>query len=63
MSRLGGIFAGIGLGLLAVSLLADVIGIGSGPGFGNLQITGIIVGAVLTAVGLVVTVKKKKDED
>ena len=35
----------IGIGLLAASLLADVIGIGDDPGFGNQQTMGSIAGA------------------
>ena len=43
----------IGIGLLAASLLADVIGIGDDPGFGNQQTMGSIAGAVITAIGFV----------
>ena len=43
----------IGMGLLAASLLADVIGIGDDPGFGNQQTMGTIAGVVITAIGFV----------
>ncbi len=43
----------IGIGLLAASLLADVIGIGDDPGFGNQQTMGTIAGVVITAIGFV----------
>jgi hypothetical protein len=41
----------IGIGLLAASLLADVIGIGDDPGFGNQETMGTIAGAVITVIG------------
>ncbi len=47
----------IGIGLLAASLLADVIGIGDDPGFGLQQTTGTIVGVIITAVGSYLTLK------
>ncbi len=50
---------GIGIGLLAVSLLADVIGIGDDPGFGNQQMMGTIAGVVITAIGLSLTLRAK----
>ncbi len=49
----------IGIGLLAVSLLADVIGIGDDPGFGNQQTMGTIAGVVITAIGLFLTLRAK----
>ena len=51
----------IGIGLLVVSLLADVIGVGDDPGFGNQQTMGTIVGVLITAVGLYLTLKAKSD--
>jgi hypothetical protein len=47
----------IGAGLLAASLLADVIGIGDDPGFGKQQLTGLIVGMLIMFVGLAVMKK------
>jgi len=49
----------IGIGLLAASLLADVIGIGDDPGFGNQQTMGAIAGVVITAIGLFLTLRAK----
>jgi len=49
----------IGIGLLAASLLADVIGIGDDPGFGNQQTLGTIVGVAIMAVGLFLTFRAK----
>ena len=49
----------IGIGLLAASLLADVIGIGDDPGFGNQQTLGTIVGVAIMAVGLFLTLRAK----
>ena len=42
----------IGVGVLAVSLLADVIGIGNDLGMGKHQISGTIVGVVIMFLGL-----------
>jgi hypothetical protein len=59
---MGGKTAGIvvlvvGIVVLLLSLLAYPIGIG-GPAFGPYQIAGTIVGAVVTVIGLVLTLKK-----
>ncbi|MFB0536937.1 MAG: hypothetical protein ACETWR_18385 [Anaerolineae bacterium] len=48
----------VGIVLLVLSLVADPIRIGGSPGFGYYQIGGTIVGAILTVVGLVLTLKK-----
>jgi len=48
----------VGIVVLLLSLLADLIRIGGHPGFGYYQIVGIIVGAIVTVVGLVLTLKK-----
>jgi LPXTG-motif cell wall-anchored protein len=48
----------VGIGLLAVSLLADVIGIGDNTGFGNQQTMGTVAGVLITAAGLFFTLKK-----
>ena len=42
----------IGIVILVLSLIADLIGLGEGQGFGKSQIAGTIVGAVIYAVGL-----------
>ncbi len=49
----------IGIGLLAVSLLADVIGLGDDTGFGNQQTMGTVAGAAITAIGLFLTLRSK----
>jgi len=49
----------IGIGLLVVSLLADVIGIGDDPGFGKQQTMGTIAGVVIMVVGFVLTLRAK----
>ena len=60
MSRrvVGWIVAGVGLVVVFISAAADVIGISSGGSaemFGNRQIIGTIVGAVVVAAGLAVS--------
>ncbi len=46
-----------GIVILGLSLLADRLGIGV-AGFGPMQITGTIVGAIVIALGLFLTLKK-----
>lgn len=46
-----------GIILLALSLLADVIGVGSVPGFGYNQIIGTVVGAIGAIAGYVMSRK------
>ena len=60
MSRrvVGWIVTGVGLVVVFISAAADVIGISSGGSaemFGNRQIIGTIVGAVVAAAGLAVS--------
>jgi hypothetical protein len=52
--KMAGIIVIIGVGLLAASLLADVIGIGDDPGFGMQQTMGTIAGVVIVFLGLMV---------
>ena len=47
----------LGIALLIVSLSADVTGIGDDPAFGPRQIMGTVVGALVTVVGLYLTIK------
>ena len=47
-----------GVIILALSLLADSIGVGGAPGFGIRQIIGTAVGAVTALAGLVKILKK-----
>lgn len=42
----------VGVILFLVSAAADTLGIGGAPGFGWKQITGVIIGVVLAAVGM-----------
>jgi LPXTG-motif cell wall-anchored protein len=62
-SKPGVIILVIGLGLLVASLFADSIGIGDDAGFGPQQTMATAAGVVITALGLLFTFKKKKDED
>ena len=50
----------VGVAVLILFAIADVIGIGDNPSFGPVQITGVIVGAVVAVVGLVLLLKKEK---
>jgi hypothetical protein len=55
---LGIVLLVVGIVFLILSLVADPIGIGGSPGFGRDQILGAIAGAIVTVVGLVLTLKK-----
>jgi fumarate reductase subunit D len=48
----GGIVVAIGAVLLLVSALAEPIGLGDSNGFGLQQAAGVIIGAVVMAVGI-----------
>ncbi len=48
----------IGVGLLGASLFSDVIGIGDDPGFGRQQTMGTVAGALISGLGLFLTLKK-----
>ena len=50
----------LGVGLLVVSLSADVTGIGNDPGFGPKQTMGAVAGALVVAVGLYLTFKRSQ---
>jgi hypothetical protein len=56
--QMAGIIVVIGVGLLAISLLANVIGIGDDPGFGRQQTMGSVAGAAIALVGVVLMTKK-----
>lgn len=47
----------VGIVVLLLSLLADVVGLGT-PRFGSNQIAGVIAGAIVAVVGLILTLKK-----
>jgi hypothetical protein len=54
-TRFGWLLVVFGLIVLAVSALADPMGIGAeGGGFGWKQITGVVVGGLAAAAGLIV---------
>jgi len=55
---LGILVAVLGVLVLAVSLLADTFGIGTGRGMGLKQIVGTAAGALLAIVGLYYGLKK-----
>ena len=48
----------VGIVVLLLSLVADPIGIGGHPGIGRNQMLGAAAGAVVTVVGLVLTLRK-----
>ncbi|HJS48748.1 MAG TPA: hypothetical protein VJ745_00360 [Gaiellaceae bacterium] len=52
----------IGAALVAVSALADPLGIGEGGGVGYKQVTGIVVGGILIAGGLVLMIVARRSE-
>lgn len=47
-----------GLVVLILSLAADAVGIGRGPGFGWAQVVGTIVGVGIAAVGAWLSLRK-----
>ena len=49
----------VGVVIVVASLFADSNGIGSYPGFGRDQAIGFVVEAIVTVVGLFLTVKAK----
>ncbi len=51
--RLVWILVGLGVVLLALSALADPIGVGEGDGIGWKQVVGMIAGGALAVTGLV----------
>ena len=54
---LGFVVALIGAAGIAISALADPLGIGQAEGFGWLQILGVILGIVVTLVGLAIAME------
>ena len=53
----GLVIAIVGIAGTAVSALADPLGIGEGEVFGWLQITGVILGAIVLLIGLVIAME------
>ena len=63
MSRtlLGGLLVVIGAVALILSALADSIGVGSeGTGFGWKQVVGVVVGAIVMAIGAIVFLRGRR---
>jgi hypothetical protein len=56
--RGGALFVAAGAIVLAVSALADPIGIGGGGSFGWKQTTGVIVGAALMGIGTLLALRR-----
>jgi LPXTG-motif cell wall-anchored protein len=50
----------VGMVFFILSLIADLVGVGSSHGFGPQQIIGIILGAILAVVGFFLFRKNKK---
>ena len=53
----------LGVGLLLVSLLADVVGIGDNTGFGSQQTMGTVAGVVIIAIGAYLMKKNAGNSD
>ena len=53
----------LGVGLLLVSLLADVIGVGDDAGFGSQQTMGTAAGVVVIAIGAYLIKKRASKSD
>ncbi len=49
----------VGAVIVVLSLVADLIGIGYGPGFGRIQTAGTAVGACVIVVALLIMTFKK----
>lgn len=59
-TRLGALLVVLGAVVLVLSLFADPIGIGSGgSGFGWKQTAGVVVGAIVALLGLIVFVRAR----
>jgi hypothetical protein len=53
-TRMGWLLVGVGVAVLALSALADPIGIGEWSGIGWKQVVGVVVGALVAGCGAVV---------
>ena len=51
-NRIAIVLAGAGVLIVVVSLLADVIGLGSNPGFGPYQKSGVVAGLLFLAFAI-----------
>ena len=52
----------VGIFLVVLSLIADFVGLSTYEGFGKYQICGLIVGVVVTIIGIVLRSKKVEPE-
>ena len=59
---LGAVFLIVGIAILVESIFADGIGVGNLTSFGWHQVIGTIVGAILTAGGLFLMIKTRKEQ-
>ena len=48
----------VGIAAVALSLAADLIGIGNPSAFGPLQIAAVVVGGIVAVIGLPLTLKR-----
>ena len=59
-TRVGGLLVGVGTVILVLSVAADWIGLGAeGDAFGWKQAAGVIVGALVIAVGAVLVFRRR----
>jgi len=59
---LGAVLLIIGIAVLVESVFADGIGVGNLTGFGRNQTIGTVIGAVLTAGGIFLMLKARKEQ-
>jgi hypothetical protein len=59
---IGAVLLLIGIAVLVESVFADGIGVGNLTSFGPNQVIGTIVGAILTAGGLFLMIKARKEQ-
>lgn len=59
---IGAVLLIIGIAVLVESVFADGIGVGNLTSFGRTQTIGTVAGAILTAGGLFLMIKSRKDE-
>lgn len=56
--NIGILLCAVGIILLAVSLLADSLGLGGSPGIGTNQILGSVAGIAFALAGVILVVRK-----
>jgi hypothetical protein len=62
-TRMAWVLVALGAALVALSALADPIGLGDGDGIGLKQSAGMVVGAVVLAAGLVLRYRGKRESE